>query len=126
MSHRRSLPLAAGAVAVWIAVSPWAWGFAASHSAVANHVFMVLSFGPLSAMIVALRPAAFVTLAGGVWLVLSPWILGYAMPHWAWVNEAITGGLLIALAATAAGIAVPRFVRRRGPSEASSSLESAR
>jgi hypothetical protein len=115
-------------VTVWIAVSPWAWGFAGSRPAVANHVFMVLSFGPLSAMIAALRPAAFVTLAGGVWLVISPWILGYAIPHWAWINEAITGGLLIVLAGSAAGVAVPRLVRGRGrgPSEPSSSLESAR
>jgi hypothetical protein len=103
MSDRRHrLPLAAGAVVAWVAVAPWAWGFAGSHAAVANHVFMVLSFGPLAAMIVVLRPAAFATLAAGVWLALSPWVLGYASDHAAWLDELISGTLLVALAATAA------------------------
>ena len=31
-------PLAAGAVTLWIALSPWVWGFASSHSAVATRL----------------------------------------------------------------------------------------
>ena len=53
------LPLAAGAVMLWVAVGPWVWGFAGSRSAVANHVFLVFAFGPLAVLIAALRPAAF-------------------------------------------------------------------
>ena len=109
--HRR--PLAGGAVVTWVALSPWLWGFAGSHAAVANHVFMVFTFGPLAMLIAALRPAAFVTMIGGLWLVLSPWALGYATDHQAWLNELVTGLLLIVLAANAAGIRAPAPARRR-------------
>ena len=106
-------PLAAGAVTLWIAISPWIWGFADSHPAVANHVSLVFAFGPLALLIVNLRAAAFVTLLGGVWLAISPWILGYAGDHAAWLNELVTGLLLIALCASAAGVAVPHRGRAR-------------
>jgi hypothetical protein len=101
-------PLAGGALAVWIAVSPWVWGFADSHSAVANHVALVFGLGPLTLLIANLRPAAFVTLLGGVWLAISPWLLAYATDHAAWLNELVTGLLLIALCASAAGLRVSR------------------
>ena len=100
-------PLAAGAVTLWIAISPWLWGFADSHPAVANHVSLVFAFGPLALLIANLRPAAFVTLLGGVWLAISPWLLGYAADHAAWLNELVTGLLLIVLCASAAGLRVP-------------------
>jgi hypothetical protein len=106
-------PLAAGAVTVWIAISPWLWGFAASHSAVANHVALVFGFGPLALLIANLRPAAYVTLLGGAWLVISPWLLGYATDHAAWLNELVTGLLLIVLCASAAGLRVSRLSRAR-------------
>jgi hypothetical protein len=97
-------PLAAAAVILWIASSPWVWGFADSHSAVANHVALVFGFGPLAVLIVNLRPAAFVTALGGAWLAISPWLLGYATDHAAWINELVAGLLLIVLSASAAGI----------------------
>ena len=34
----------------------------------------------------------------------SPWLLGYAGDHQAWLNELITGLLLIALSASAVGM----------------------
>ena len=111
-------PLAAGAVILWIAISPWVWGFADSHPAVANHVSFVLGFGPLALLIANLRAAAFVTLLGGVWLAISPWVLGYAGDHAAWLNELVAGLLLIVLCASAAGIPIPgrggaRLARRK-------------
>jgi hypothetical protein len=106
-------PLAGGAVITWVAASPWLWGFAGSHAAVANHVFMVFTFGPLALLIAALRPAAFVTMIGGLWLALSPWVLGYATDHQAWLTELVTGLLLIVLAANAADIRAPAPARRR-------------
>jgi SPW repeat len=105
--------LAAGAVTLWIAVSPWLWGFADSHPAVANHVSIVFAFGPLALLIVNLRPAAFVTLLGGIWLAISPWLLGYATNHAAWLNELVTGLLLIVLCASAAGLPISRPRRAR-------------
>ena len=101
-------PLAGGAVALWIAISPWVWGFADSHSAVANHVSLVFGFGPLALLIANLRPAAVVTLLGGVWLAISPWLLGYATDHAAWLNELVTGLLLVVLCASAAGVRLAR------------------
>lgn len=104
-------PLAAGAVILWIAISPWLWGFADSHPAVANHVSIVFAFGPLALLIANLRPAAFVTLLGGIWLAISPWLLGYATDHAAWLDELVTGLLLIVLCASAAGF--PIYLRGR-------------
>lgn len=106
-------PLAAGAVILWIAISPWVWGFANSHPAVANHVSLVFAFGPLALLIANLRGAAFVTLLGGIWLAISPWTLGYAGDHAAWLNELVSGLLLIALCASAAGVPVSRRARAR-------------
>ncbi len=105
--------IATGAVTLWIAISPWLWGFADSHPAVANHVSIVFAFGPLALLIVNLRAAAFVTLLGGIWLAISPWLLGYATDHAAWLNELVTGLLLIALCASAAGLPISRGRRAR-------------
>jgi SPW repeat len=106
-------PLAGSALILWIAISPWVWGFSDSHSAVANHVSLVFGFGPLALLIANLRPAAVVTLLGGAWLAISPWLLGYATDHAAWLNESVTGLLLIVLCASAAGLRVPRHGRAR-------------
>ena len=106
-------PAAAGAVMFWIAVSPWLWGFAGNHPAVANHVAVVFAFGPLALLIANLRAAALVTVLGGGWLAISPWILGYASDHWAWVNELLTGVLLVVVCASAAGL-FGRVRRRPG------------
>jgi hypothetical protein len=108
-------PLAGGALSFWIASSPWIWGFADSHSAVANHVAFVLGLGPLALLIANLRPAAFVTLLGGAWLAVGPWLLGYAGDHAAWANELVTGLLLMVLSVSAAGLgtAIPRSIMHR-------------
>lgn len=108
--HQR-LPIAAGAVILWITLAPWIWGFADNHSAVANHIFFTFAFGPLALMIAVLRPAAFVGLAGGIWLSVSPWVLGYATDHAAWLSELVSGGLLVVLCGHAAGVGA--VVRRR-------------
>ena len=115
-------PLAGGALTLWIALSPWVWGFADSHSAVANHVAVVFAFGPLALLMANLRPAAFVTLLGGLWLAVSPWLLGYATDHAAWLGELVSGLLLIALCASAAGVRVsplrPAGLAKRGSAAA--------
>lgn len=104
--------IAAGAITLWIAVSPCVWGFADSHPAVANHVTIVLGFGPLALLVVNLRAAAAVTLLGGIWLIVSPWILGYATDHVAWLNELVTGSLLIVVCASAVELPTVRLRRR--------------
>jgi SPW repeat len=107
------LNLAAGALMLWVALGPWIWGYASSGSAVASHVFFIFAFGPLTLLIVILRPAAFVVFAAGLWLAASPWLLGYATNHSAWLGELTTGLLVSIVAARAAGINVTTLVRRR-------------
>ena len=86
--------IAGGVIFIWVAVSPWVWGFADAHPAVANHVALVFGFGPLALLIANLRAAAVVTLLAGIWLVASPWVLGYAADHLAWLNELVSGARL--------------------------------
>lgn len=107
------LNLAAGALMLWVALGPWIWGYASSGSAVASHVFFIFAFGPLTLLIVILRPAAFVVFAAGLWLAASPWLLGYATNHSAWLSELTTGLLLSIVAARAAGISATTLMRRR-------------
>ncbi|HEY8769129.1 MAG TPA: SPW repeat protein [Thermoleophilaceae bacterium] len=111
LSRDTKLNLASGALMLWIALGPWVWDYASSGSAVANHIFVIFSFGPLALLILALRPAAFVVLAAGVWLAFSPWILGYATNHSAWLSDGVTGILLSCVGASAAGISTSA----RGP-----------
>jgi hypothetical protein len=104
---------AAAAIFLWVALSPWVWGFADNHAAVANHVSLVFGFAPLALIMVNLRAAAFVTLLGGVWLIASPWVLGYATDHAAWLSELVSGAVLVVLCANAAGVGSWRRARRR-------------
>lgn len=106
--------IAAAAIFLWIAVSPWAWGFAGAHPAVANHVALVFGFAPLALLIANLRAAAIVTLLAGVWLVASPWVLGYAGNHLAWLDELISGSALIIVCAHAAELRSLRGKRAGG------------
>jgi SPW repeat len=108
------LNLAAGTLMLWVAFGPWIWGYASSSAAVASHVFFIFAFGPLTLLLLVLRPAAFVVLAAGVWLTVSPWLLGYAGNHSAWLSEMVTGLLLSVVAARAAGILPATLVPARG------------
>ena len=110
----RKLQVASGALMLWVALAPWIWGYANNRSAVANHIFFIFAFGPLTLLIVVLRPAAFVVLAGGLWLAVSPWVLGYATNHTAWLSDGVTGVLLSCVAAHAVGLDISRLASRRG------------
>ena len=113
---------------LWVALGPWVWGYASSGSAVASHVFFIFAFGPLTLLLVVLRPAAFVVLAAGLWLAASPWLLGYATNHSAWLSELVTGLLLSIVAARAAGLTrlvTPAARKRRQPATTSRPVEAA-
>ena len=121
------LNLAAGALLLWVALGPWVWGYASSGSAVANHVFFIFAFGPLTLLLVVLRPAAFVVLAAGLWLAASPWLLGYATNHSAWLSELVTGVLFSIVGGRAAGLStfVHGHGKRRQPAPTSRPVEAA-
>lgn len=100
-------PLACGFV-VLAAASPWLLGFSTSHAAVANAIAFAMAFAPLALMIVALRPASDVCVAGGVWLAASPWVLGYSSSGpAAWGADLLLGAGLAVISWQAMG-------RRRG------------
>jgi hypothetical protein len=121
------LNLAAGALMLWVALGPWVWGYASSGSAVASHVFFVFAFGPLTLLLVVLRPAAFVVFAAGLWLAVSPWLLGYATNHSAWLSELVTGLLFSIIGGHAAELSRLSHGRRtrRQPTSASRPVEPA-
>jgi hypothetical protein len=126
--EQRKLILAAGSLLLWVALAPWIWGYSGSPPAVASHVFFVFAFGPLTLLILVLRPAAFMVFAAGVWLALSPWLLGYAPNHSAWLSDGVTGILLSCVASRAVGFspsaALPKWAKRRR-SAGSGELETA-
>jgi SPW repeat len=107
------LNVAAGALMLWVALGPWVWGYATSGSAVASHVFFIFAFGPLTLLLVVLRPAAFVVFAAGLWLAVSPWLLGYATSHSAWLSELVTGLLISIIGGHAGGIRLAVLSRKR-------------
>ena len=100
----QKLTVAAGTLLIWVAVGPWVWGYAGSASAVASHVFFLFAFGPLTLLILVLRPAALVLLVAGVWLAISPWVLGYATNHTAWLSDLVTGVLFSVVAGRAGAV----------------------
>jgi SPW repeat len=121
------LNLAAGALILWVALGPWVWGYATNASAVASHVFFIFAFGPLTLLVMVLRPAAFVLGAAGLWLAVSPWLLGYATNHSAWLSELVTGLLLSIVGGRAAGLSafVDGHGKRRQPAPTSRPVEAA-
>jgi hypothetical protein len=121
------LNVAAGALMLWVALGPWVWGYASSGSAVASHVFFVFAFGPLTLLLVVLRPAAFVVFVAGLWLAVSPWLLAYATNHSAWLSDLVTGVLLSTIGARAAELStfVQVHSKRRQPAPTSRAAEAA-
>jgi hypothetical protein len=99
---REPLAAAATAVIVLVTVSPWALGFSASHSAVAEHIAFAMGFAPLAVLICALPAAAVSVVLAGGWLVASPWLLGYwSMGVGAWGADLLGGVALVTLSAAA-------------------------
>jgi hypothetical protein len=88
---------------------------------------LIFAVGPLTLLVVALRPAAFAVLAAGLWLAASPWLLGYATNHSAWLSELVTGVLLVLVGGRAAGLTkfLPGPRRRRRGAAASRSAQPA-
>jgi hypothetical protein len=115
------LNVAAGALMLWVALGPWVWGYASSGSAVASHVFFIFAFGPLTLLLVVLRPAAFVVFGAGLWLAVSPWLLGYATNHSAWLSELVTGVLFSIIGARAAELSTLVHVHGKNRQPASTS-----
>jgi hypothetical protein len=102
----QKIPAAGALVVLWIALAPFLRGYSTNPAAVASHVFFLFAFGPLTLIILNLRPAAYVLTAAGLWLALSPWLLGYATNHTAWLSDGVTGIVFSILAARGAGLRI--------------------
>jgi hypothetical protein len=79
---RRWQEWASFALGLWLAVSPWAAGYADQTAATANAVFLGLALALGSHFQATLdeRQGEWLNLAAGLWLVAAPFYLGYADP----------------------------------------------
>jgi hypothetical protein len=91
------------ALGLWLAVSPWAAGYAAHESATANAVFvgLALALGAQFEAACDQLQAEWLNVAAGVWLVLAPFLLGFTDLAVASANSLAVGICVAALAASA-------------------------
>ena len=63
--------------AVWVAASPWIWGYHDSGDAIAADLSSAAALLVLGLVAVVLPSLWALVLLPGLWLVLAPWLLGY-------------------------------------------------
>jgi hypothetical protein len=89
---------------LWLAVSPWACGYAEGEpAATGNAAFMGVALALASHFLVSVegQRAAGVVFAAGVWLAAAPFVLGFAHVPLPAVNSIVVGTMVMALAASA-------------------------
>lgn len=91
------------ALGLWLAVSPWALGYAHQEAATANAAFMGLALALGSHFEVSFdeMQAEWFNLAAGLWLVLAPFLLGFGEQGGAAVNSMVVGAVVAVLACSA-------------------------
>jgi len=92
------------ALGLWLAMSPWIFGYADSqHAATGNAAFMgiALALGSHFLLSVDATSAEWLQLAAGAWLAAAPFFLGFATTAIPAVNCIAVGTLVMALAASA-------------------------
>jgi len=92
------------ALGLWLAMSPWIFGYADSqHVATGNAAFMgiALALGSHFLLSVDATSAEWLQLAAGAWLAAAPFFLGFATSPIPAVNCIAVGTLVMALAASA-------------------------
>jgi hypothetical protein len=91
------------ALGLWLAVSPWAAGYAAHESATANAVFvgLALALGAQFEAACDQLQAEWLNIAAGIWLMLAPFVLGFTELSVAAANSLAVGLCVAALAASA-------------------------
>jgi hypothetical protein len=102
---------------LWLAVSPWALGYAANEAATANAAFMGLAIALGSHFEVSFDESTveWFNLAGGVWLAFSPFALGFTSSAIAAANAMAVGTLVAALSVSALSLdkEIRKWWRRR-------------
>lgn len=91
------------ALGLWLAVSPWALGYANVEAATANAAFVGLAIALGSHFEVSFddNTVEWFNMAAGLWLVLAPFLLGFGAEALATVNSIAVGTLVAALASSA-------------------------
>jgi hypothetical protein len=89
---------------LWLAVSPWIFGYADDqHAATANAAFVGIALALGSHFEASLDEcsAEWLNLAGGLWLIAAPFVLGFSAAGVAAANSIAVGTLVVVLAASA-------------------------
>jgi hypothetical protein len=104
-SARRWQEWASFALGLWLAVSPWAAGYADYHAATANAVFLGLALALGSHFQAALDECQgeWLNLAAGLWLVAAPFYLGFEHAV-ATVTSVCVGSFVAGLAGSALSV----------------------
>ncbi|OGA00907.1 MAG: hypothetical protein A3H35_12725 [Betaproteobacteria bacterium RIFCSPLOWO2_02_FULL_62_17] len=91
------------ALGIWLAVSPWALGFAEQQPAMMNAVIFGLVLAVFSLLVLGGTVSAkeWINMISGLWLVLSPFVLGFTSNFHAAVNTMLIGVLAAVFAAWA-------------------------
>ncbi len=85
---------------VWLAISPWALGYAAEVTPAWNaHIWgIVIAVVAAIALWTFQKWEEWINTAIGVWLIVSPWVLGFSALQTATWNHVIVGLLAAGLA----------------------------
>ena len=84
----------------WLALSPWAMGYAADMTPTANALIVGLALiaAALGAILVPRAWEEWSEAALGLWAIVSPWVLGFAGHYDARMVAVATGAVILALA----------------------------
>ena len=89
---------------LWLALSPWTFGYAHDlPSATGNAAFMGVALALLSHFQVSMHgeSAEWLSFAGGIWLVAAPFVLDFGTAALPAANSFVVGTLVMVLAASA-------------------------
>lgn len=104
---RRWQEWASFALGLWLAVSPWAAGYAEHQPATANAVFLGIALALSSHFQAALDECAgeWLNLAAGAWLIAAPFVLGFVADRVATAASVSVGSFVALLAGSALSMA---------------------
>jgi SPW repeat len=91
------------ALGLWLAISPWAGGYAGHDAATANAVFvgLALALGAHFEAACDLIQAEWLNVCAGAWLIAAPFVLGFSGANVAAANSLAVGASVVALALSA-------------------------
>jgi SPW repeat len=96
---------------LWVAASPWIWGYDDVHGAVTTDVVTGTAAVVLTAAGIVFPSLNALTVLAGLWLVIAPWIVGYGDEGGpVGLSDTLTGVVIAALGIAALAAAAKRIV----------------